>query len=269
MSLDSRIEKINLSLSPKQAVLTHVARLQRFRSFRECQASMFARSGAVHPLQQLSEQAERNVEETLSEAEDHKIERAVQIALRDLGFLFFLHEHLNELITNREGLLAALSELIDEKLGRMIASSPRKVNPWSHDELVLQSRFERFVRTVEAFAEGFYSLTATVRNIEDKYFNGNSILFSLSKQAMKEMREQFERGVTLYNNLAPQCPWPQPPIDLENLRTAANKTARAMCADLVDMARADALNHLGDRAGGHRIARRIAERMAGTDLQET
>ena len=270
MSRNSHIEKIALSLSPKEAVLTHVARLQQFDSLRDYLDSIPARREAVHPLQQLSEQVERCVQETLSEDDDDKIERAVRSALRDVGFLFFLHEHLNEMVANREALLAALSELIDEKLGRMIASNPGKVSPGSPDEVVLQSRFERFIQTAEGFAEGLYALTATVKNIEDKYFNGNSISFRSSQLAMKEMIEQLERGVTLYNNLlAPRCPWAQPPIDLANLRTAASKTARAMCADLVDVARADALSQLGDRTGARKIAHQVVERIAGRHLQGT
>src|SRR5438552_17112131 len=109
MSRKSRIEKITLSLSPKQALLTHVAGLRQFDSLRDYLASIPARGDAVHPLQQLSEQVERCVEETLLEDEDDEIERAIRIALRDLGFLYFLHEHLNELVANREALLTALS----------------------------------------------------------------------------------------------------------------------------------------------------------------
>ncbi len=269
MSHNSRIEKIDLLLSPKQAVLSHVARLVQFGSVFEYRASTSARLDSVHPLQHLSEQVERCVEETLSEEDDDKIERTLWIALRDVGFLFFLHEYLNDLVASRAGLLAVLSELVDEKLGRMIDLSPRKVTSGSQDEIVLKSRFVGFTETVETLASSLYSLAATVKNIEDKYFNGNSILFSSPRLAVNEIGEQLERSVTVYNNLASRCPWAQPPIDLEKSRTAASKTARATCADLVDMARADALNHLGDRTGARTIARRVAGRLAGTHLQGT
>jgi hypothetical protein len=263
MSLHSRrVRKITLALTPQQGAINHVANVRQHTSFDDY-SRFFLDRWEEPSFEELCAQVVDSVEVAMPAAEDGEVARAVRAAVRETAFLCFLHQYVTALVTQEERILALMSLLADEMLGRVL-STPGNPAVGSHDELVLKTRAVDFVQTARGLALHVYALSAAVRSIEGSYFKGTGVLFESSAATMREIMEHLE-STAAYNALvAERHTWVNTALDLQNLRAVSCDRARSISADLVGMAEVDALRYIGDQEGAREIMRRLAERMANS-----
>lgn len=263
MSLHSRVRKITLALTPQQAALSYVACVRQHTSF-EDYSRFFLERWEEPPFEELCAQVVDSVEVAMPAAEDGEVARAVRAALRETAFLCCLHHHVTALVAQEERILALMSLLAEERLGRVL-STPGNPAVGSHDESVLKTRADDFVEAAGGLALCVYALSAAVRSIESSYFKETSVLFDSSAATMREIREHLESTAAVYNALVAEgYTWANTALDLQNLRAVSCDRARSISADLVGMAEVDALRYIGDQEGAREVLRRLAERMANS-----
>jgi hypothetical protein len=254
------VRKIMVSLTPKQAATNYVTQLQGFESFADYCASPRDPGRVVPSLVELAAQIEDVIEGALSEADDRELAKAVKAGVEEVIFLVFLHHHVIGLVAQDERILVVLTELAEEKLKLVISSSARRPFPGSDDLLILRTRCESFVETTECLVKLFYRLSGTAKCVEDRYFDGLSILFKSSRIILEQIEERLAEVMELNNALAPKYPHDIPVVDLENWRDVARQKSEWTCSNLIDMAKADALSYLGDCSGASRAKLRISDR---------
>jgi hypothetical protein len=261
MSRKSRVRNIMISLTPKQAAINYVTQLQRFGSLADYCASPRDQGRVVPGLMELTGQIKDAVEDAFPEGDGRELAMAVKAGVEEVTFLVFLHDHIIGLVAQEERILVVLTELAEDKLRLVISSNARRPCARSDDVLILGTRCESFVMTIECLVIQLHSLSGTVKYIEDRYFDGLSILFKSSKILLKEIEERLAAVLELSNVLAPEYPRDVPTVDLENWRNVARRKSEFNCTSLVNLARADALSHLGDRSGAHKVGLRISEHL--------
>jgi hypothetical protein len=265
MSLQSRVRKITLDLTPEQHAMNYVASTkQQHKSFSDYTRSYL--TGLEPPLDGLCEQVSDSVRDAMPEAEEKEVALAVREAVRQTVFLCFLYDHVTYLMSEEEMVLSLLSQLTEETLGRMLSTSTRrKPSVDSYDESVLKDRAASFVKRTRSLALRFYAVSAAVKSIEESYFKGTALPFDSSAATMKEIRRYLEIGTNLYNSVvAGRHPGASATVDLKNLRAASCDGAQSISDDLVAVAEVDALLYVGDQEGARRILRGLRERRANS-----
>jgi len=102
-----------------------------------------------------------------------------------------------------------------------------------------------------------YGFRQTVTTIKQCYFDGEEIMFSNSVQTQAELTKYTEELITEYNGRVAKEP--EGKINVEVLRTVAERTVTGRVSYLVDMAKAEALDALGE----NRAAVELIERHLG------
>jgi hypothetical protein len=261
MSRSSRVQDIARSLTSKQTAKNYVTQLQRFDSFVDYCASANDPGRIVPRLAELAAQIEDAIEDALSEADDRELAKAVKAGIEEVAFLVFLHQHVIGLIAQEERVLVLLAQLAEEQLKLAISLSARRLVPGSDDALILRTRWESFGATTELLVTQFYSLSETVKYLENRYFDGLSILFKSSRILLEQIEEQLEGVIKLSDMLAPRGDHDVPIVDLKNWRDVAHRKSEQTSSDLIDMAKADAMSYLGDSSGARRATCRISDRL--------
>ena len=102
---------------------------------------------------------------------------------------------------------------------------------------------------------GFQQAVTTIRQ---RYFDGEEIMFSDSVKSLADLTKYTNELVTTFNDLVAKQP--EDKLDVEVLRTVADKTVTGRVSYLVDMAKAEALDALGEnRAAVELIERHLEE----------
>ncbi len=83
-----------------------------------------------------------------------------------------------------------------------------------------------------------------VTTIEQRYFDAEEIMFSDSVKSLTDLTKYTEDIITEFNDCVAKRP--EDKLDLEVLRTVADKTVTGRVSYLVDMAKAEALDALGE-----------------------
>ena len=87
-----RIEKIEGSLTPKQAVILWMQEAHQYRNMSEYVLFLRGQPNTVAPLWHLPDQVERATRESMKCHHQEVVEAAVRRAVRDVFFLFHLHQ---------------------------------------------------------------------------------------------------------------------------------------------------------------------------------
>ena len=88
---------------------------------------------------------------------------------------------------------------------------------------------------------GFQQAATTIKH---RYFDGEEIMFSGSVQSLADLSKYTEELITEFNDRVAKQP--QDELDPEVLRTVADRTVAGRVSYLVDMAKAEALDALGE-----------------------
>ena len=130
----------------------------------------------------------------------------------------------------------------------LVSTTSKKESPKLKEEIAF---WKEMAGTLLLNLYGFRQATTTIRQ---RYFDGEEIMFSDSVKTQADLIKYAEDLIIEFNSrIAKQ---PEDKLDLEVLRTSADKTVTGRVSYLVDMAKAEALNVLGE----NRAAVELVER---------
>jgi hypothetical protein len=97
----------------------------------------------------------------------------------------------------------------------------------------------------------------TVSTIRQRYFDGEEIMFSDSIQSLTDLEKHIQELVTTFNDLIAKEP--EDKINVEALRTVTDKTVAGRVSYLVNMAKAEALDAMGENRAAVELVERYLE----------
>ena len=101
---------------------------------------------------------------------------------------------------------------------------------------------------------GFKQAVSTIRQ---RYFDGEEIMFSDSIQSLTDLEKHIQELVTTFNDLIAKEP--EDKINVEVLRSVTDKTVTGRVSYLVDMAKAEALDAMGENSAAVELIERHLE----------
>jgi hypothetical protein len=240
-----RIDKVEESLTPRQAVLLWLEEATQCGSMRAYVLSLKGGPQSAFPLYRLPDQIDRSVRSAMTGHSRTAVEAATAKAVRDVAFLYYLLVQINgrELADRRANCLQLM--LVIERLRTFILGDP--LNGERHDQ------WREFVANL---SERLFALEGAAERIAAQYLGGRSPLFPEETDNLRSLHTQFVGMIELYNDrlldadLRPRrgrklvAP---PPIDLEALRKRTSDAATALVHELVTAAKVEALIMVGER----------------------
>jgi hypothetical protein len=239
MTLSRRVAAIESSLSPTQLVLRWLAEAHSFGDIESYVASLLNEDPPVAPLDRLAREAVHGARTAMRGKRPEMVDAAVRSALRETIFRFELvmriymtaKELLDREVLLDAALSAQVSLLVCEDL------EDRQADPTYAD------RFATY-RDLLAYRVGELAAARQARTIvESRYLDGHGALFPDVAAAWDEQVRSTEAIADMAVRLA----------ELDGVPPAASPDAEALArrttelvADLVEPAKADALETLGE-----------------------
>ena len=109
---------------------------------------------------------------------------------------------------------------------------------------IVLTGIEQALKSVETKIKTKSGFRQAVSTIRQRYFDGVEIMFSDSVQTQADLTKNTEELITEFNDRVAKQP--EDKLDLEVLRTVADRTVAGRVSYLVDMAKAEALDALGE-----------------------
>jgi hypothetical protein len=245
MTLARRVAAIETSLSPTQLVLLWLAEAHSFGNIESYVASLLAADPPVAPLDRLAREAAHGARTAMRGKRPEVVAAAVRSALRETVFRFELVMRIN--VTTHE--LLDREALIDAVLSAHVALLR------SEDKRTRQADatyLQRFATCRDLLALRVSELRAAQEAraiVEERYLDGHRALFPDVAAAWEEQVPSTQLIADMAVRLAefdgvPPAPAPDP--------EAASRRTTELVADLVEPAKSEALEKLGegDRALG-------------------
>jgi hypothetical protein len=251
-----RLDKLEVSLTPKQAILLWMAEAHRHDTMEQYAKSLKDSNDSAWPMATLPKQVTGAVEQALKGIPRKEISNGVRQAVRDVLFLFHLHQQVNgKLMEEQKAFLFRLRWLRAE-LGRLhYQKLAHQASPSGIRKGVLKRRdVTRWQQEAKLFLEELHDLRLAVITIIQRYFDGRDLLFPALTEGLNYLVKAMEVLVEMLNeDLAPKK-WAR--ADVTDVETRAGTAAAAQVAFLVDMAKAQALDALGETQAGIAIVGR-------------
>ena len=211
------------------------------------------------------------MKQTLKGKPREEIDRAVWQAYKDLLFLFFLHQQINGKVVSEERHYRSQAMLSTNMLGSLLRERSLYDRIGGNQVLHLgkpdgiDNRFRQRVAHWRELAQGFlaeiYTLRQVIYSINSRYFDGQESLFPAVVNEFDQLSTLVEKAVDIYSDsLAAEPDYlarlvvetkdgqDEPPltIDPAALIEGVEGAALEQVAYLVDMAKANALDILGE-----------------------
>lgn len=247
MTLDRRLEKLEDSLSPTGLVLRWLAEAHAHGSLQAYVASILDLPGDRQPLDRLCREAYEGARARLRGKPADQVLQAVNSALRETLFRYELvlriydtaHESLD-----REGLIdAALSA----RIGLLTTESrAERRHDATYAQTIATYRDLLTMRVGELQAEQWARST-----VEGRYLDGHAALFPDVAAAWNEQVKRTQLLADMAVRLA-ECDGVPPAVPQDP--EALSRRTTELVADLVEPAKADALEKLGEGQRAHGVA---------------
>ena len=239
MTLQRRVSKLEESLTPTQLVLRWLAEAHACGDIPAYASSLLAHGPPVAPLDRLAREAVQAARASMRSKRSELVDAAVRSALRETVFRFELVMRINVVaheLLDREELIAAL---FASQLALLLSGGGSKRRP---DES-RQRRME-LCRRLSLLRVDELLASREVRTIvEARYLDGHGALFpELAARFDEQLRASQEVAASAVraaqlDGVAPALPEDQ---------VAFNRRAGELVADLVEPAKAEALDKLGE-----------------------
>jgi len=115
-----RVEKLESGLTPKQAILLWLQEAHAFSGIEEYVRHLKTQPDSAAPLHKLTNQVEEGVRKTLKGRPKEEIDRAVRQAYKDVFFLFFLHQRVNDKLITEQRYHSSQAMLLASKLSSLM-----------------------------------------------------------------------------------------------------------------------------------------------------
>ena len=194
-----RLDKVEGSLTPKQAALLWLQEARQFPDSTAYSRSLKDGPGAAFPLPTMERQVEASVRSAMKGQPRREVDAAVTRACRDVVFLFKLvttaniqwYETERALFMGQLAVVSMLGRLLDHKAD---ATAKGK----QHNAYVEHARM--VVRLLESFLGEVLSLRAAFTAVGERFFDGEPILFAKAAADIDELVGSLGETGTLYND---------------------------------------------------------------------
>jgi hypothetical protein len=248
-----RLDKIEVSLTPKQAILLWLEEAHRYDTMEQYTRALKDGPDSAWPLAQLPEKVSRAVEQAMKGGSRQEISIGVRQAVRDVLFLFHLHQQVNGKVMEEQKAFLYRLRWLRAELGRL--RYQKMVRQASHSRVHIgvskRQDLTRWQEEAELFLVELHSLRLAVMTTSKRYFDGHDLLFPALTECLDYLVKAMEVLVEMFNeDLAPRKG------ALANVRARAGITGAAQAGFLVDMAKAEALDAMGETQAGIAIVDR-------------
>ncbi len=249
MSQQKRINKLQVSLTPKQAAILWLQEINKFPNLNEYVDFLRTQPEGNTPLERLPNQVEQAVREAMKGRPKGEVWTAVRLAVRDVAFLVHLVLNVNQ---------RAMSKEREWNLLRMALAH------WLHS-LILErfyckhhegkDQIRSWTEGVENSLIELYSYQNAVDSISKYYLDGCQVLFPEVSEHLKIVTKLVENQVELFNDIFAGKIKRHLRIDLDILRDAVKRMPDS--CDTVDQSKAEALVFIGE----HEAAVELIEKL--------
>ena len=261
MTARRRLDKLEHSLGPKEAILRWLEEAHRLPSIVEYARATIDLPESAQPSIQITEQVEAAIRRTRRGRSDDELERAVRRAIGDAVFLFELVFILNQTAADFAQVAVLRSLVLGGHLDHLVIDplsedlAARRADPEGARGVDMAWRTWR--ASVEELVRDVRVEQAARSALDETYFAGRSVLFAEVAEDWTRLGEQADRLDAIVETLR------------EPFRTRAGfglrrvlpanpglvaTRARARAAELADEARIAAFEILGDRPRAIAIA---------------
>ena len=115
-STSKRLDNVESSLSPKQAVLLWMEEAHQHPTMQEYVLSLRDQPDSAYPLHRLPDQVETSVRDSMKGSHKSEVTRAVRDQVRDVVFLFFVHQGANKKLMENERAFALQEMMLSSEL---------------------------------------------------------------------------------------------------------------------------------------------------------
>lgn len=269
MTQERRLDKIENSLTPIQAVILWLQEIQQYRNVVEYVQYLRGQPESAAPITRITRQIDLTVRESMKGRPREVVENAVHQAVRDVCFLIKLHHKVNFKVLENQKAWTLMVALLAEMQNRMLTEATfhkvlrdkkirinREMRIWTRKRDQNAIDFQVWQGATARFLVELYSFRDTAAFINRHYFDGHIILFPDSEPCVADLIEETEKLVGMFNDLCMEEQARRYRIDLEVIQKGISDSSKAQTTYLVDMAKAEALDAMGeDRAATELVAR--------------
>jgi hypothetical protein len=253
---DKRLDKVKGSLAVKEAVILWMEEAHGYRNIFEYVKYRRAQPWESAPVCRLSKQFELATRESMKGQPRERVESVVRQRQRDVVFLVHLHHQVNGDCLTEQKARHIMTGFLGERLVRLVLDdtihehesrsrkrqSNRPRTRRSKDDVEL---IQDWKEAAGMFLSELYAFQDACHSIEQHYFDGHKVLFPDTEDDLLNLIKRVEWLVESFNDLI-ACGSSKWTIETDQVRQAASSQASQKAAYLVDMAKAEALDQLGD-----------------------
>jgi hypothetical protein len=259
-----RLGKIETSLTPTQAMVLWMDEAHRFPSMVKYADSLLDGPDNAWPLHRLTDQIEAATLEAMKGRSNREKDWAVKRAVRDVAFLFFVHQGAN---------VRFLQEWRAMHLGVMLlAAGSRRLMPIGNSRSegddgrrdVWRSRAKVTLAELHGYREAMEMLSRT-------YLAGHGVLFHEAADGLEFCVKAAETLVENYNHEVEfsvrgrsAAERKRLLLDVEPLRKGVHKSAMELVEDIVALAKGEALELVGESERSRSVVKRRHEARSTT-----
>ena len=241
-----RVHRIEVGLTPCQAAVLWLQEAHEFASMEAYAEWLTAQPDASFPLFRLHDMVVPAVAQAMKGAAREARERAVLAALRDVEFLFFIHQRANARILSDWRALhleVTMLTLQPSVAGRATTRNRNEIGgrKWWRENA------ENTLLELCALGE-------TMRVLAETYFGGNSVLFPRAAEALASWREKAEvlidkrnENIRFAGPRGSRARLKDEPIDVDAIKVLALEAAKPLVAEIVALAKSEVYTMMGDR----------------------
>ena len=245
-----RLERIELSLTPAQAVRLWMQEAHAFASMRAYAGWLVDQPDAAYPLYRLHDLVVPAVRSALKGAPRTEVDGAVRAALREAAFLFCLHQQANARVLQDWRALHLHLALLSVERRSLLTDRALSTK-------ALRERRLRQRSAAEAALLELYALTGALDQLAARYFSGHPLLFEEAAEGLAFCLTTAEMLVEMHNEAIEPAGHADKPggrtrsavVSLGKLKEAGARQAERLAGEIADLARAEMLALVGeDRA---------------------
>ena len=219
------------------------------------------------PMYMLPSKVEKAVQSMMKGEPRHEVSGAIRTAVRDTVFLFYLHQQVNtKLMSEHDAnvyrfrwLSSELQKLLYENLVSDVITREGK-HKLARSKARRSDDLDLWKSSCEEFLNGLYSMRDVIAFVSKKYFDGHEMLFSEVADGFDVTVKYLEELTEVYNDEVMSMGRHKRRngrlIASASLQAECAKSSAAHIAYLVDMAKAEALDFMGDNRAGVELAER-------------
>ncbi len=241
-----RLQRIETELTPTQAAVLWLQEAHRFKSLQAYGQWLAGQPDAAFPLYRLHDLVVPAVEQAMKRAEREERDQAVRAALREVGFLFFVHQQANaRILSDWRALHFGVAMLTHDPTPAAGTVTRGRKQP---------SRRDQWHAHAADMLLDLAALTEAMRVLGERYFGGNAVLFSNAAEALAFCLEKAELLIEMHNDHIgfagrrwSQARLKKELIDGDAIKALAPETATPLVVEIVACAKSEVHTLMGER----------------------